>query len=195
MRLKRLLVPAMATVAGAVVVMGATAFACTNLATLNLSKAAGQPGETVTITGSSFRVAKAGPSNAVQLRWNSVDGAVLAEGVPDPAGNVSMTATIPQAQPGYYVLLATQRTPEGKDEYGTPARAAFQILGPGGESVVAPTGAEASGTVASEPASAGMIALTAALGIGGLALFGAGVGAFVRQGRRREVPASAPVRE
>lgn len=190
MRYKKMLVPVMAGAATLVTILGAAAFACTNLATLNLSKAAGQPGDAVEITGSSFRVAKEGPSNAVLLHWNGVDGPVVAQALPDKAGNVSMTATIPQAQPGYYVLVATQRTPEGVDEYGTPARAAFQILGPGGTSVVTPTGAEGIGNLATEPASTGMIALTVALGVAGLALFAAGANAFVRQARRRtrEVP-------
>ena len=39
-------------------VVGATAFACTNLATLNLSSTAGKAGDTVTVTGSSFQVGR-----------------------------------------------------------------------------------------------------------------------------------------
>src|SRR5205085_4577188 len=42
--------------AAATVIAGAAAFACTNLATLNLSSAAGKAGDTVTVTGSSFNV-------------------------------------------------------------------------------------------------------------------------------------------
>lgn len=195
MRTRKLSLTVAVAATGVVLALGSVAYACTNLATLNLDKASGQPGDTIGLTGSSFRVAKGGPSNAVLLHWNGVEGPVLAETVPDAAGNVSLTATIPQAQPGYYVLVATQRTPEGVDEYGTPARAAFQILGPGGQSVVAPSGGEGAGSVATEPASTGMIALTVALGVLGLALFGAGAGAFIRQARRREVPAAAPVRK
>lgn len=191
----KLVVTTAVALAGAVMLFGSVAFACTNLATLNLNKASGQPGDTLEVTGSSFRVAKEGPSNPVLLRWNGLEGPVLAQTLPDAAGNVSLTATIPQAQPGYYVLVATQHSPEGVAEYGTPARAAFQILGPGGRSVVAPSGAEGAGSVATEPASTGMIALTVALGVLGLALFAAGTGAFIRQARRREVPVAAPVRK
>ncbi len=182
-------------VAVAVVVAGAAAFACTNLATLNLSSPTGNAGDTVTLTGSSFRVGKApAPTNPVVLHWNGVDGPVLAQAMPDKAGNISATFAIPQGQPGYYVIVATQRNAQGIDEYGTPARASFQILGPGGESVVQQPGTQAPTGVASDPSSTGIIALTVGLGALGLALFGAGFTAFVRQARRREVPATAPVR-
>ena len=40
-----------AAVAAATVIMGAAAFACTNLATLNLSSTAGKAGDIVTVTG------------------------------------------------------------------------------------------------------------------------------------------------
>ena len=181
--------------ATAVIVAGAAAFACTNLATLNLSNATGNVGDPLTVTGSSFRVPRdAGPISPVQLRWNGVDGQVLAEVTPDRAGNIAASFTVPQGQPGYYVIAATQRNAQGVDEYGTPARASFQILGAGGESVVQQPGTQAPTGVTSEPSSTGIIALTVGLGALGLALFGAGFTAFVRQARRREVPATAPVR-
>ncbi len=182
-------------VAVATVVAGVVAFACTNLATLNLSSPTGAVGDNVTVTGSSFRVGRgAEPTNPVQLHWNGVDGPVLAQAAPDKAGNISASFTIPQGQPGYYVIVATQRNAQGVDEYGTPARASFQILGPGGESVVQQPGTQAPTGVGSDPSSTGIIALTVGLGALGLALFGAGFTAFVRQARRREVPATAPVR-
>jgi hypothetical protein len=183
------------------VVTGAIAFACTNLATLNLSSAAGKAGDTVTVTGSSFAVispkdAAAGKtSTPVVLHWNGADGPVLGQAVPDLAGNISTPIAIPQAAPGYYVIVAKQVDEKGIDKYGTPARAAFQILGPNGQSVVQQPGAEGVTPLASEPISTGMIALTALLGVLGLGLFGAGMGAFVRQARRREVPAATPVRK
>ncbi len=181
-------------VAVATILAGAVAFACTNLATLNLSSPTGNVGDTVTVTGSSFRVAKDGPSNPVLLHWNGADGPVLAQAVPDKAGNISASFAIPEGQPGYYVIVATQRNAQGVDEYGTPARASFQILGPGGQSVVQQPGTQAPTGVVSDPSSTGIIALTVGLGALGLALFGAGFTAFVRQARRREAPATAPVR-
>ena len=110
----------------------AAAFACTNLATLNLSSTAGKAGDTVTVTGS--------------------------------------------------------------DTYGTPARASYQILGPNGQSVVTPPASAAAATVADAPSSSGIIALTVGLGVLGLALFGAGFIAFVRQTRAAATAATAPVR-
>ena len=178
----------------AMVLAAVAAFACTNLATLNLSTPTGIPGDVVTMTGSSFRVPTSGPTNPVLLHWNGVDGPVLAQAMPDKAGNISATFSVPNGQPGYYVIVATQRTPAGVDEYGTPARASFQILGAGGQSVVQQPGTQAPTGVASDPSSTGIIALTVGLGALGLALFGAGFTAFVRQARRREVPATAPVR-
>lgn len=171
------------------------AFACTNLATLNLSSATGKPGDTVTVTGSSFNVAKAGPSAPVNLRWNSVDGPALATAQPDPAGNISATFAIPDGQPGYYVIIATQRDAQGVDTYGTPARASFKILGPNGASAAQPAGSSSAAGVSSNGSSSGLIALTVGLGALGLALFGAGFIAFARQARRREVPVKAEVRK
>ncbi|MFN2504678.1 MAG: hypothetical protein ABR540_10730 [Acidimicrobiales bacterium] len=179
--------------AATTVIAASAAFACTNLATLNLSSSSGGPGDAVTVTGSSFRVnAKdVAASDPVVLHWNGVDGATLAEVRPDKAGNLSATFTVPEGQPGYYVIVATQKDAKGVDAYGTPARASYQILGPNGQSVVQPVGSS-TGTVGTESSSSGIIALTVGLGALGLALFGAGFIAFVRQARK--APAAATVR-
>ena len=184
-----------ATVAAATLAVGAAAFACTNLATLNLSSTAGKAGDVVTVTGSSFAVGRGdAPTFPVQLRWNGVDGTVLAEAMPDKAGNISATFTVPEGMPGYYVLVATQKDARGVDTYGTPARAAYQILGPNGRSVITPPAAAAAATPPSETSSTGIIALTVALGAVGLALFAAGLVAFVRQTRAPATAATARVR-
>ena len=181
-------------VAGALLATAAVGYACTNLATLNLSSSAGKAGDTVTVTGSSFNVnAKdVAASFPVVMHWNGVDGATLAQVQPDKAGNISATFTVPDGQPGYYVIVATQRDAKGADVYGTPARASYQILGPNGQSVVQTVGSPA-GTVGTETSSSGIIALTVGLGALGLALFGAGFIAFVRQARK--APAAAAVRK
>jgi hypothetical protein len=182
-----------AAVAAASVVVGTAAFACTNLATLNLSSTAGKAGDVITVTGSSFAVGRGdAPTLPVQFRWNGVDGMVLAEAIPDRAGNVSASFTVPEGAPGYYVLVATQKDARGVDTYGTPARASYQILGPNGQSVVTPAAASAAAAVPVEPSSSGIIALTVGLGVLGLALFGAGFVAFVRQARAATAPATAP---
>jgi hypothetical protein len=197
MNLRKKVLTVFSAAAAASVIAGASAFACTNLATLNLSSTAGKAGDQVTVTGSSFRVARAGQADpgAVVLHWNGTEGAELARVTPDKAGNISATFAIPEGQPGYYVLVATQRNAAGVDGYGTPARASFQILGANGQSVVTPAVSSAGSTVASSPSSSGIIALTVGLGALGLALFGAGFVAFVRQARRRDVPVTASVRK
>src|SRR5919202_2942903 len=182
-------------VSAAAVFVGAAAFACTNLATLNLSANAGKAGDIVTVTGSSFATGREGaPSLPVQLHWNGVDGKVLAEAVPDRDGNISATFTVPDGAPGYYVLVATQKDARGVDTYGTPARASYQILGPNGQSVVPAPSASVTTSVPSEHASTGIIALTVGLGVLGLGLFAAGFIAFVRQTRAAAAPRTAPSR-
>ena len=185
------------TALAAMAVTAVAAFACTNLATLNLSSATVSIGYSVTVTGSSFRVPRASDASQtilpVVLNWNGADGPVLAETTPDSAGNISATFSVPEGQPGYYVIVASQKDAEGVDAYGTPARASFQILGPNGESVVQPAGSQT--PVTADPSSSGIIALTVGLGALGLALFGAGFTAFVRQARRREAPVASKVRQ
>ena len=182
------------TAVAAMAFTAVAAFACTNLATLNLSTASGGVGDTVTVTGSSFRTPRAAEDVVmpVVLNWNGADGPVLAETTPDAAGNVSATFSVPEGQAGYYVIVASQKDAEGEDAYGTPARASFQILGPNGESVVAQPGTQAA--VPAEASSSGIIALTVGLGVLGLALFGAGFTAFVRQARRSDAPVASKVR-
>lgn len=185
---------AMAAAAAGLMLFAGVAFACTNLATLNLSTASGNVGDTVTVTGSSFRTPRA-PTDAVMpvtLAWNGAGGPVLAETTPDAAGNISASFTVPEGQAGYYVIVASQLDAEGVDAYGTPARAAFQILGANGESVVASPATQA--PAVSQGNSSGILALTVGLGALGLSLFAAGFIAFARQARREEVPVTAKVR-
>ena len=192
MKLRSKIGAAFGAAATATVVAAAAAFACTNLATLNLSSSTGKVGDSVTVTGSSFRVATGtATQNPVVLHWNGADGQELGTVVPDKAGNISATFTVPQGQPGYYVIVATPRHAQGVDDYGTPARASYQILGANAPAASPAASGAATGT---SDTSSGMIALTVGLGVLGLALFGAGFAAFVRQARRREVPVTAPVR-
>lgn len=183
-------------VAVATLLLGSVAaWACTNLATMNLSESAVQPGGTIDITGTSFETATNG-GQPVELRWNAPDGAVLASAVPDPSGNIAATLTVPaDTQPGHYVLIATQLVQEQEGHvsasglspaFGTPARAAIQVGSPAVPDAPQPAGVPAG---AAETGSPGMLALTALLGLLGLGLFGAGLAVFVGEVRRRAVPA------
>lgn len=169
----------------AIVLVGAmAAWACTNLATLNLSQSQGSAGESIDLTGSSFATAESG-GKAVQVHFDGENGALLAKARPDRAGSIGADVKIPaSAQPGYHVIVATQSTKEGP-AFGTPARTSFLVGSAAAKSQSPPSGATAA--VADEGTSTGVIALTVALGVLGLVLFGAGLSLFVRELRRRAV--------
>ena len=166
------------------------AWACTNLATLNLGQPQGQAGQSVDVTGSSFATAESG-GKAVQVRFDGAQGALLATAKPDKAGSIGANVKIPaNAKPGYHIILATQSTKEGP-AFGTPARASFLVGSAPATSQAPPSGAPAA--VADQGPSTGAIILTVALGVLGVVLFGAGLSLFVREVRRRAV--LAPERE
>lgn len=175
------------------------AFACTNLATLNLSESAGSPGTTIDLTGSAFSTGEG--VQPVQIHWDGADGPVLGEATPDSSGAIETSVTVPEdAEPGFHVLVATQAQ-EGEDgelspAYGTPARASFTIGAVNDPAEIADTGGAAAAAATPEAgASTGLIALTAVLALGGIGLFGAGLGLFVRETRRRTSDERAPVHE
>ena len=179
------------------VLLAVTAYACTNLASLNLSTATSRPGETVTITGSSFNtICVCGPQvppTPVKIRWNGIKGDVLAEMMPDKAGTISASFTVPDVKPGYYVIVATQHDETYHiDAAGTPARATFEVLTATGQSVVASGESATASPTTDESTSTGLIALTIALGVLGLGFFAGGSLVVVRQvtGRRSHVPAT-----
>lgn len=195
-------------VAGLVTGIGASGFACANLATLNLSNASGRPGATIALTGASFVVPRASTGlspTPVVLRWQSEEGPVLAEAVPDRFGSISATFTVPEADPGTYVILGVQRTPRQVQgappgqapvyfpELGTPARASFEVLAPGARPALR---APAPGS-GERPEGQGhldstvWVVLTAAFGAVALSLFGGGLIAFVHQSRKAKEPARA----
>ena len=177
--------------AALVLVAGAAAFACTNLATLNLSSNVGKAGDVVTVTGSSYRM-PSGVTTGVQLRWNALDGPVLAEAVPDKVGNISAQVTIPQAAPDTYVIVAVLKDARGADTSGTPSRAQFQILGGAGRNAPQPAIAQQTPAAStSSSSSTAPLALLVGLGVLGVVLFGGGLAAAARATRTREVPAAA----
>lgn len=198
----------LAAVSALVAGVGASAFACANLATLNLSAGSGQPGATIAVTGAGFAPDRSGtgmPPTPVVLRWHSETGPVLAEASPDRYGSISASFTVPDVRPGTYVILGIQNTPRHVPgapddqapatfaESGTPARASFEVLAAGGVRVVsqppiqAVDGARGQG----ELDSAVWIVLTAAFGAVALSLFGGGLIAFIHQTRKAREPARA----
>jgi hypothetical protein len=197
MRMTRRRVSGFSGVAGAAVVaLGIAAYACTNLATLNLSTAAGRPGDTITVTGSSFAsVCICGPQlppTPVKIRWHGVQGEVMAEVMPEKSGSLSAAFNVPETKPGYYVIAATQHDATFDiDVAGTPALATFEVLGPNGQSVVGSGESAAANAPADQSTSTGLIAFTIGLGALGFALFVGGSAAVFRQvaTRKARVPA------
>jgi hypothetical protein len=202
-----------ATVGAACLAVGAGAtFACTNLATINLSTSMGKPGDAVTVTGSGFlsnadempmdgMVMDMGPGSSgtmdmsklpvrspVVLHWNGAEGPVLGDAVPDRSGTISVLFTIPESPAGQYTVVAVQKNTHGVDVYGTPARAGIQVLGPGQSRADAARSSGSAGA-GGQSSSTGLLALTVGLGALGVGLVAAGA---VAAGRvvtaRRRVP-------
>jgi hypothetical protein len=187
---------------------GASAFACANLATLNLSVGSGRPGATITFTGASFvgpRASNGFVATPVVVRWKDKEGPVLAEVTPDRFGSISASFTVPDVSPGTYVILGIQETPRRAQnappdappaffaEPGTPARASFEVVPPGGARMARSPGAEPVDAAEGQGQldSTVWIVLTAAFGAVAMSLFGGGLIAFIHQSRKAREPAAA----
>jgi hypothetical protein len=189
---RRITLLAGAAVAAAVVLGGAAAFACTNLATITTSAPNAKAGGAITITGSSFAAPSEGqPPAPVAVHWNKIDGPVLTTLTPDATGAVSGSFTLPEASPGHYVVIATQVDEEGEAQFGTPARVALEILGPSGaSSAPAPAAATATSSSSSGSDSSVPMALLVILGVVAVGAVAAGLASF-RNGTSRPTPAVA----
>jgi hypothetical protein len=197
-----------AVAVAAAAAVGASAFACSNLATISPNAEAGRPGDTITIVGTSFPVPRtaAGTPTSVVIRWGSNEGPILATVIPDRTGTISATFTVPPSDPGNVVILAIQRRPVLDpdapdsppklfvDEPGTPARATFRVLAQGqtvqrtipGNDLVAATTDDGVTT---------MVVLMVLFGAVSLSLFAGGVMAFLHQVRlKRTAPQAQPWR-
>jgi len=199
---------AAALTAAVVAWAAAAAFACTNLATMTLSSAAGHPGDTITLVGTSFPVPRTGSTAAttpVVLRWRSGDGPILATVVPDRTGSISATFQVPPSEPGHAVIIGLQKRqtsnpdnpdapPFVQDEPGTPARASFRVLAPG---EMAPPLRIPGGLAATTgEGTTALIVLMVLFGAVALSLFAGGVIAFLYQMRARQAVAQPwPSRE
>lgn len=186
-----------AAAAASAVLGAAAAFACTNLATLDISTPSAKAGTTVAMTGSSFAAPEEGAApSPVSIHWNKVDGPVLATLMPDATGTITGSFSPLETTPGHYVVIATQVDDEGENQFGTPARVAFEILGPSGESVPPPvTQAATTSSSSSDSSSAVPLALVVVLGLVAVGVFAAGLASFQKERSRRVGPALAPTPE
>ncbi len=139
-----------------------------NFSMLKVNPELGVSGAEVSVSGFSY------PVNAkVSIRFNSVDGPVLAELEPNFNQDIAGTVRIPEGTPsGRYVLYALQYDASGKVNR-IPGRGAVTVVGPGGAQAAIPTGLELEARpkdlVKAEGASGSELALVA---VGGLALAG-----------------------
>ena len=183
----------MLVAAAAVVVASATAWACVSGPAVNLSTVQAKPGDQVVVTGTGFR-----SLDPVQIRFNALDGPVLAE-LPKPE-NQAINATItvpPGTAPGNYVLIVTQ----SRNGHLTlsPIRAVLSVVGPSGQTPLlgADPLVDQSPRVSSlartdTSVSSGTLALIA-LGVGGIGMFAAGIAAVASSRRWPGAPAAVPV--
>lgn len=181
---------------GAFLVPAALAWACIPVATLNLSPVQARPGQEVIVAGGPFGSSSfPKPHSPVVLHFNAIDGPVLATINPAKDGRISGTFIVPaDTKPGNYVVVATQQAQEGDTTWGVPARALVQVVGEGGAPVVgaplvAPLEERPAGLVQDDSVGLGTLVLIA-VGVGGVAMFAAGMVALV-SGRRRSPEAEA----
>lgn len=160
----------------AVLLWGAAVSACVPQPLISIQpQSSGPPGSQVTVEGASLG------RGAVEIRWNKLDGPMLAKAV---GPNLSQPVTIPEAPEGLYTVIVVERDPNGG--IASSGRAAFQVTGAGATS---PPGSPEQGTgaaaAAADKASSG---LDPALAWGGgvaLLLAGGLGGTWLGQRRRR----------
>ena len=137
------------------------------LATLELSADRGMPGQELTFRGWYYN-----DTHPVRIRWNTVDGPVLATVTPDTFGPIhnhfrSIAGTLripPDAQPGPHLLVATQDfASPGKITWGVPVRTRIHV-GQLAERTDVPTLRRPSTVATSTMPGAGQLILTATAG-------------------------------
>ena len=185
------------TTAAAGLLMAAAAWACVSGPVVTLSTIQATPGQEVQITGTGFR----NSADEVRVRWNALDGPVVAtQAPPITGGNVEATFTVPAGtQPGNYVVIVTQHKADGSLSL-SPIRALLSVTGDAGTAPVvgapaatADTAARADGLIRDDDSvSTGTLALVA-LGVGGVGMFLAGMAALFA-GRRDTAPETARAR-
>ena len=149
------------------------------LATLELSAEQGMPGQELSFQGWYYN-----DVHPVVIRWNSLDGPVLATVTPDTFGPIhnhfrSIAGTLripPDAQPGPHLVVATQDfAPPGKITWGVPARTRIHV-GQTAELTDVPTPRRPSTVATSTTPGTGQLIVMAAAGA---AFAGLLVGAMV----------------
>jgi hypothetical protein len=167
---------ALAVMAGALAM--STAWACVPLGDITLQpRSSGTPGAQLTVVGANFE-------QNVELRWNAVDGPLLASA---PKPSFSVPITLPDVADGLYVIVAVERGPGGVA--GNIARAPVQVARgatPTATTIAAKTTARASSSTSAFAVTLGVAGALALLAVGGMGGY--------RMARRRGKGPSAPVK-
>ncbi|MFP5317135.1 MAG: hypothetical protein ACLGI2_02445 [Acidimicrobiia bacterium] len=181
--------------AGAVLVAGATAWACVSGPAVNLSTVNAKPGQEVTVNGTNF--SKADP---VTVRWNALDGPVLATFDRGPNNTVTGTFTVPEdAKAGNYVVVFSQSGADGKLSQ-LPIRALLTVTPENGAAPVvgAPVSAQDTarpvGLVTTDNDISGATLALIGLGVAGVGMFVAGMAALFAGRRGARAPEAVRAR-
>lgn len=193
MRVRRWAIGGLSTV-GAVLVAGAAAWACVSGPNVNLSTVNAKPGQEVTVNGTNF--SKPDP---VTVRWNSLDGPVLATLDKPASGAITGKFTVPaDAKAGNYVVIFSQSSADGKLSQ-LPVRALLTVTPENGAAPVVGAGvapvdnARATGLVTTDNDISGATLALIGLGVAGVGMFVAGMAALFA-GRRSGAPVAAKAR-
>ncbi len=187
MNARRLMFGAVAGLA-VVLMASATAWACVSGPAVHFSSVNAQPGDQIMVSGSNFNV-----TNPVSLRLNSLTGPILATlQAPTDSSSAMGSFTVPiDAKPGPNVVIMTQSA-NGK-LVQAPIRAVINVTTNGSSSAAAAPLA-ASGaprpdglTTTSSSVATGSLVLVG-LGVGGVAIFLAGLVVFFAGRRTQHEP-------
>lgn len=180
--------------AALVVTVSAAAWACVSGPAVKLSPPTAQAGQGLEVVGTGWR----GRTDPVTIRFNALDGPVLATAAVNSTGDFKTTVTVPDGtRAGNYVLVASQHAPDGTLTQA-PTRAVLSVVGDTGATPVmgerlAPVVDDRpAGLVKSDEISGGTLALIG-LGVAGFGLFMAGMAALIAS-RRGSQPTAAVVR-
>lgn len=154
-------------------------WACVPQPLINLQpNASGPAGSQVTVNGLALG------QGTVEVRWNAVDGPLLAQGT---GPTVSGSITIPETADGLYSVIAFNRGPDGT--VGSTGRASFEVRAPGAPAGEASSPSTTRAPVQVRSGGGSNAAVTVLVGLAALAVgLAAGV-TVTKRWRTREVVA------
>lgn len=139
-----------AGLAGAVMLVVGTSWACTPQASLKLSPTAGPVGTKITVTGSTFDAS----GQAAKVWWGGPSkGQLLGTATVKADRTFSLVITVPSTSGGINLVSATQNDAAGQPIAGSPVNATFRVDAPAAAPAPANVQGDPDSTV-TEPAAA-----------------------------------------